>query len=513
MAAAVWTQSGEQPQGAARRHAASFSPAVQGFTSKEWLMAISYETVIGLEVHAQLLTRSKLFCSCPASFGAEPNEHVCEVCDGMPGALPRLNAHAVELAAKAGMALNCTVNNYSIFSRKNYFYPDLPGGFQTSQFDPPICEHGHLDVTVGENTRRIGITRIHMEDDAGKCVHGQAGTTLVDLNRAGTPLIEIVSEPDLRSAEEAASYMRQIHSILVYLGITDGNMEEGSLRCDANVSIRPKGDTRFGTRAEIKNLNSFRNIQRAIEFEVERQKACLEDGEAIVQETRLFDAARQVTQSMRSKEDAHDYRYFPNPDLPPVLVAPPQLEQWKSEMPELPAARAARFMAEYSLAGEEAHILVVDQPTAGYFEEAAKISGSPKRVANLMVGELLRECGAKGISPAQAAMTPALLAELAAIIDNGTISPRMAHEVFPELFASGASPEQFAKERGMVQVSDSGELEGIVDAVLAENPAEVEGYKSGKTKLMSFFVGQIMRQTKGKANPALVNDLLAKKLS
>ena len=476
-------------------------------------MGTAYEAVIGLEVHAQLLTRSKLFCSCPTDFGAQPNEHVCEVCAGMPGALPRLNARAVELAAKAGLALNCTVNEYSIFSRKNYFYPDLPGGFQTSQFTPPICEHGHLDVTVGEATRRIGITRIHMEDDAGKCVHGQAGTTLVDLNRAGTALIEIVSEPDIRSAEEAAAYMRQIHSILVYLGVTDGNMEEGSLRCDANISIRPRGTTALGTRAEIKNINSFRNVQKAIEYEIERQKACLEDGEPLVQETRLFDAVRQVTQSMRTKEDAHDYRYFPNPDLPPVLVAPERLEAWRNEMPELPEARAARFMSEYALPSEEAHILVSDKPTADYFEEAATLSRLPKRIANLMVSEFLRECTAKHLSPAQAGMTPALLGELAAIIENGTLSPRMAHEIFPDLFASGASPAHYAKERGLAQVSDSGELEAIVDAVLTENPAEVEGYKAGKTKLISFFVGQIMRQTKGKANPALVNELLAKKLS
>ena len=471
----------------------------------------SYETVIGLEVHAQLKTESKLFCSCPTAFGAGPNEHVCEICSGMPGTLPRLNGKAVELAAKAGLALNCTINDYSIFSRKNYFYPDLPDGFQTSQFTPPICENGHLDVTVDGRTRRIGITRIHLENDAGKCVHGQ-GVTMVDLNRAGTPLIEIVSEPDIRSAAEAAEYMRGIHAILVSIGATDGNMEEGSLRCDANVSLRPAGSEVFGTRTETKNLNSFRNVQRAIEYEVSRQEGCLEDGEPIMQETRLFDSVKMTTQAMRSKEDAHDYRYFPNPDLPPVLVTPEQLEKWRAELPELPAPRITRFVEQYGLAGDEATSLVSDKAAADYFEACVAVFDRPKRIAGLMQGEFLRECAATGISPAEARMTPALLAELAAIIDNGTISQRMAHEIFPELFASGTSPKKLATERGLVQVSDTGELEAVVDAVLVENPSEVEGYRGGKTKLMSFFVGQVMRKTQGKANPALVSELLAKRL-
>ena len=473
----------------------------------------SYEAVIGLEVHAQLKTASKLFCSCSTTFGAEPNEHVCEVCSGMPGALPRLNEKAVELAAKAGLALDCTVNASSIFSRKNYFYPDLPNGYQTSQFSPPICEHGHLDVTAKGETRRIGITRIHLEDDAGKCVHGQGGMTLVDLNRAGTPLIEIVSEPDIRSAEEAANYMRQIHAILVYLGVTDGNMEEGSMRCDANVSLRPVGSKEFGTRTETKNLNSFRNVQRAIEYEISRQQACLEDGDPIIQQTRLFDSVKQVTQAMRSKEDAHDYRYFPNPDLPPVLVPEADLSRWRGEMPELPGPRTKRFMEQYGLPEDDAVTLLSDKAIADYFEAAVSAYAQPRRIANLMHGEFLRECTAQGIAPANAKMGPQRLAELAAIIDKGLISPRMAHDLFPDLFASGASPEAVANERGLVQVSDSGELEGIIDTVLAENPAEVAAYKGGKVKLISFFVGQIMRQTKGKANPALVNELLEKKLA
>lgn len=471
-----------------------------------------YEVVIGLEVHAQLLTASKLFCSCPTAFGAGPNEQVCEVCSGMPGALPRLNERAVVLAARAGLALNCTVNGTSIFSRKNYFYPDLPAGFQTSQFTPPICEHGHLDVTVRGAARRIGITRIHLEDDAGKCVHGHSNMTLVDLNRAGTGLIEIVSEPDIRSAEEAAAYMRQIHAILVWLGVTDGNMEEGSLRCDANVSIRPKGQEALGTRAEIKNLNSFRNIQRAIEFEIERQKACLEDGEAIAQETRLFDSVKQVTVAMRSKEDAHDYRYFPNPDLPPVLVAEEQLALWRAEQPELPLPRKTRFVEQYSLAEDDAATLVAERAIADYFEAAVAVYPQARRIAYLMQGEFLRECAAQGVSPSDAKMAPPLLAELAEIIDKGSISPRMAHDIFGELFSTGASPAALAAERGLAQVSDAGELETTVDAVLEENPSEVAAFKGGKTKLMAFFVGQIMRKTKGKANPALVSELLEKKL-
>ncbi len=471
-----------------------------------------YEAVIGLEVHAQLLTASKLFCPCPVSFGAEPNANVCELCSGMPGALPKLNAKAVELAVRAGLALDCTINERSIFARKNYFYPDLPAGFQTSQFAPPICEHGHLDVTVKDQTSRIGITRIHLEDDAGKCVHGQGGMTFVDLNRAGTGLIEIVSEPDLRSAEQAATYMRQIHSILVWLGVTDGNMEEGSLRCDANVSIRPKGQKEFGTRAEIKNLNSFRNIQRAIEYEIERQKACLEDGETIVQETRLFDSNKQVTISMRSKEDAHDYRYFPNPDLPPVTVTASEISKIKEQMPELPAGRKQRFVNSFGLTEDDAASLTSNRNVADFFESCLKFYGNGKRIAHLLQGEFLRECAQNNLEISQPKMQAAQLAELAKIIDDGLVSTRIAHEIFPELFATGASPEAFAKERGLVQVSDSGELEAAVDAVIVENPTEVAEFKAGKTKLLSFFVGQIMRKTKGKANPALVSELLDKKL-
>ncbi|MDR2077302.1 MAG: Asp-tRNA(Asn)/Glu-tRNA(Gln) amidotransferase subunit GatB [Desulfovibrio sp.] len=473
---------------------------------------LSYEAVIGLEIHVHLLTASKLFCSCPATFGAEPNEQVCEVCAAMPGALPRLNERAVELAARAGLALHCALNEVSFFSRKNYFYPDLPNGYQTSQYVPPICEGGYLEVTTGESTRRIGITRIHMEDDAGKCLHGQAGSTLVDLNRAGTPLIEIVTEPDLRSSEEAAACMRQIHALLVYLGVTDGNMEEGSLRCDANVSLRPRGATVYGTRAEIKNINSFRNVQRAIDFEIERQEARLKDGGSIAQETRLFDAARQVTLAMRDKEDAHDYRYFPTPDLPPVLVSGEQIRLWRESLPELPAARARRFVESLGLSREEAAILTVDRPTADYFEQAAGFGGQPRRIANLMAGELLRECASSGLSPDKAKMTPDHLSELARLIEDGALSPRMAHEIFPDLFASGISPGTYIRQRNLAQLSDAGALEAVVDAVLAANPEEAAGYRGGRSKLLSFFIGQVMSRTKGQANPALAKDLLVRKL-
>jgi aspartyl-tRNA(Asn)/glutamyl-tRNA(Gln) amidotransferase subunit B len=471
----------------------------------------AYEAIIGLEIHVRLKTASKLFCSCPVSFGAAPNEQVCEVCAGMPGALPRLNEKAVELAARAGLALNCTVNAYSLFSRKNYFYPDLPDGFQTSQFAPPICGKGYLDISVEGRSRRVGITRVHLENDAGKCLHVE-GATLVDLNRAGTALIEIVGEPDIRSAEEAAEFMRRIHALLVAIEVTDGNMEEGSLRCDVNVSLRPVGETALGTRSETKNLNSFRHVRQAVEYEIARQRECLEEGGTVLQETRLFDADTQQTHAMRSKENAHDYRYFPNPDLPPILIAPELIEEWRRTMPELPEPRAARFAADYGLPGEDAELLAADRDTADYFEAAASLCGNPRRTAALMRGELLRECAAAGITAGAARMTPPLLAELARLIDGGAISVRTAHEIFPELFASGMSPERFTAERDLAQLSDSGVLEAAVDAVLAGHPAEIAAFRGGKTKLLSFFVGKVMAGTGGKANPAVVNRLLREKL-
>lgn len=474
-----------------------------------------YEAVIGLEVHVQLATATKLFCSCSTAFGQAPNSNVCEVCAGFPGSLPVLNEKAVEFAAKAGLATGCTVNRRSIFARKNYFYPDLPAGYQISQFDLPICEHGVLDIVTEEGARRVGITRIHLENDAGKNIHAAGeNASYVDLNRAGTPLVEIVSEPDMRSAAEAVAYLKALHGIVTTLGICDGNMEEGSFRCDANVSIRPRGQEAFGTRAELKNLNSFRHVQKAIEYEISRQKDALEDGETIVQETRLYDSVKNITLSMRSKEEAHDYRYFPDPDLPPICVKEEQLLRWAAELPELPRARAARFCTDLGLPEADAETLTADRALADFFEAACTAAPQckPVRVANLALGALLRELNARSMSISQASMRPEALGELARIVEAGLVSAKIASDIFPELFETGAMPEAYVKEKGLVQISDTSALESAVDQVLAANPAEVEAYRGGKTKLISFFVGQIMRATKGKANPALVNELLANKL-
>ncbi len=474
----------------------------------------AYEAVIGLEVHVQLATESKLFCSCSTTFGQSSNAHVCEVCSGMPGSLPVLNARAVEYAAKAGLATDCTVNLSSIFARKNYFYPDLPMGYQISQFDKPICEHGKLEISVGNTKKTIGITRIHMENDAGKNIHdAHENASYVDLNRAGTPLVEIVSEPDMRSAEEAVAYLKALHAIVTCLGISDGNMEEGSFRCDANVSIHKPG-TPFGTRAELKNLNSFRHVQKAIEYEIARQHDLLEDGEQVVQETRLYDSVKNITKSMRSKEEAHDYRYFPDPDLLPILIKAEDLAAWQAALPELPKARIARFVGELGIAQPEAETLCGDKALADFFEAACAASPKSKvsRVANLVLGALLRELHATEQKVQDMTMTPQALGELARIIDEGLISAKIANDIFTELFTSGAMPEAYVKEKGLVQISDTSELEAAIDQVIADNPAEVEAYRGGKTKLISFFVGQIMRATKGKANPALVNEILAKKL-
>ncbi len=478
----------------------------------------TYEAVIGLEVHVQLATQSKLFCSCSTKFGQDPNANVCEVCSGMPGSLPVLNARAVEYAAKAGLATGCEINLSSIFARKNYFYPDLPLGYQISQFDKPICEHGTLEINLGgqdsEKKKRIGITRIHLENDAGKNIHdSHENASFVDLNRAGTPLVEIVSEPDMRSAEEAVAYLKALHAIVTCLGISDGNMEEGSFRCDANVSLHKPG-TPFGTRAELKNLNSFRHVQKAIEYEIGRQQDLLDDGEEVVQETRLYDSVKNITKSMRSKEEAHDYRYFPDPDLLPITIKAEELTVWKESLPELPKARIARFCEKLGLLQADAETLCSDKALADFFEAA--LAAEPKvkvsRITNLVLGALLRELHATEQKVQDIAMTPAALGELARIIDEGLISAKIANDSFAELLLSGSMPEAFVKEKGLVQISDSSALEAAIDTVLAENPAEVEAYRGGKTKLISFFVGQIMRATKGKANPALVNELLAKKL-
>jgi len=472
-----------------------------------------YEPVIGLEIHAQLKTESKIFCSCSTRFGNEPNENVCPVCSGMPGVLPVLNEKAVEYAVKMAMATGCKVNRRSVFARKNYFYPDLPKGYQISQYEEPLAEHGRIEIEAEGQKKFIGITRIHMEEDAGKNIHSPVqNASFVDLNRAAVPLIEIVSEPDIRSPEQAVAYLKMLRSILVYLDICDGNMEEGSFRCDANVSIRPKGEDEFGTRAEIKNMNSFKHVQKALEYEIERQTDVIEDGEAVVQETRLFDTGKNVTLSMRGKEEAHDYRYFPDPDLVPLVLDDELLFRWNSELPELPAARRKRFASQYGLAGDAADILTSERDLADYFEDCVAEYSEPRKIANWMTGEFLRELNERKTSAKQVKLAPQHLARLVKLIDDGLISGKIAKQVFPEIFEQGLDPEKYVKSKGLVQISDTSELDGVVDEVLAENPAEVEAYKGGKTKLLGFFVGRVMKKTRGKANPQMVNELIRAKL-
>ncbi|MDR2574279.1 MAG: Asp-tRNA(Asn)/Glu-tRNA(Gln) amidotransferase subunit GatB [Desulfovibrio sp.] len=473
-----------------------------------------YEAVIGLEVHVQLAVASKLFCSCSTTFGCPPNTNVCEVCLGMPGALPTVNGGAVRCAALVGLATNCAVNLRSVFARKNYFYPDLPAGYQISQYELPICERGFLRIQAEGGGKTVGITRIHLENDAGKNIHVQhEKVSHVDLNRAGTPLIEIVSEPDLRSSAEAAAYLKALYAIVTYLEVCDGNMEEGSFRCDANVSLRRVGSAELGTRAELKNLNSFRNVQRAIEYEIVRQRDILDDGGVVKQETRLYDAAANVTQAMRDKEEAHDYRYFPDPDLLPIEIAEGELAAWRAGLPELPGERLARFKAMTGLPEADIEVLTQNVRLADFFEKAATLSGA-RQSAGYIIGPLLRECRARNlpVDPAFWAMKPEALANLVNIVEKGLISAKIANDIFAELFSSGCMPEAYIAERGLGQISDAGVLEEAVDAVIAANPAEAEAFRNGKTKLLSFFVGQVMRATRGKANPALVNELLDGKL-
>lgn len=469
-----------------------------------------YEAVIGLEVHVRLATKSKLFCSCSTKFGQDPNNSVCEVCSGMPGALPSPNKEAIRFAAMLGLASGCKINRVSRFARKNYFYPDLPAGYQISQFELPICEGGKITI----DNKKIGITRIHMENDAGKNSHSEGeNLSFVDLNRAGDPLVEIVSEPDMRSGEEAVQYLKALRRIVTYLGISDGNMEEGSFRCDANVSIRPAGSDKLGTRTELKNLNSFRFVQKAIDYEIARQEDILEEGGSVAQETRLYDSDKNLTQTMRSKEEAEDYRYFPDPDILPVEIALEELEKWRKDLPELPADRSARFRLEYGVTETDADFLVQNKALADFFEEAAKKSEG-KKAAAFILGNCVRECNNLNLplDPGQWKIKPDHLVELIELIQNGDISAKIAADIFPVIFADGESPRRYVESKGLRQISDSGELEKTVDKVLEANPGEVEAYKAGKKKLISFFVGQIMKATKGKANPALVNKLLINKL-
>jgi len=472
-----------------------------------------FQPVIGLEVHVQLKTDSKIFCGCSTRFGAEPNLNTCPVCLALPGALPVLNQKVVEFAIMAGLATNCNISPSNVFARKNYFYPDLPKGYQISQFDLPICLAGHLDIAVGDKTKRIGITRIHMEEDAGKLVHGQGGGSGVDLNRAGTPLLEVVSEPDMRTADEAVAYLKKLYQIVTYLGICDGNMEEGSFRCDANVSVMPVGSDTFGTRAEIKNVNSFKFVKAAIEYEIARQCELIEDGGKVVQETRLFDPNKGVTRSMRGKEEAHDYRYFPDPDLVPVVISDDWVTRVKAELPELPEAKYSRFLSEYSLPEYDAEVLTSSRSLADYFEQAAQACGNAKAAANWVMGELTRSLNDNGISLEQCPVSPGQLAGLIRLIDAGTISGTIAKKVFEELWKSGGEAAAIVEQQGLAQVSDTGAIEATIDQIMAANMGQVEEYRGGKDKVFGFFVGQVMKAMKGKANPAVVNDLLKQKLA
>ena len=479
-------------------------------------MKSKYEVVIGLEVHVQLTTKTKIFCGCSTAFGSAPNSQTCPVCLGMPGALPVLNKQAVEHAISTGLATNCTIAERSIFARKNYFYPDLPKGYQISQFELPVCEHGWLDIQVeGQEPKRIGITRAHMEEDAGKLLHGegaQSGTSFVDLNRACTPLLEIVSEPDMRSADEAIAYLKKLHQIVTYLGVCDGNLEEGSFRCDANVSIRPWGQAAFGTRAELKNINSFRFIKQAIEYEVERQAELIEDGGKVVQETRLFDAGTGMTRSMRGKEEAHDYRYFPDPDLVPLVISQEWIERSRAALPELPEAKKQRFIDVLGLSAADAEMLVADRATADYFEACLALHSDAKTCANWVMGELARYLNDSGLHISAAPVTPELLAGILKRIADNTISGNIAKKVFEAMWASGDSADTIIEKQGLKQVTDTGAIEAIIDEVLANSAAQVEQYRGGNEKVFGFFVGQVMKASKGKANPAVVNDLLKKKL-
>jgi len=476
-----------------------------------------YEPVIGLEVHVQLATRSKIYCACPSGFGAPPNTNVCPVCLGMPGALPVLNRAAVEMAMKAAFALNCEVRPYSRFARKNYFYPDLPKGYQISQYDQPLAEHGWVEIAVDGGRKRIGVTRVHLEDDAGKSLHDgfkdSDRYTYVDLNRSGTPLIEIVSEPDLRSSDDAYAYLTALKQLLRYVMVSTCDMEKGHLRCDANVSVRPRGREKFGTKAELKNLNSFRFLKMALDYEISRQVALIENGGTVVQETRLYDPDAGETVGMRSKEEAHDYRYFPEPDLVPLAVS----DDWRRRvlvgMPELPAARRARFIEGYGLTEYAVEVLLATREMSDYFEQAAATSGDARAAANWVMGDLAAALKEAGKDISESPVMAGQLGELIALIGNGEISGKMAKDVFAKMLATGEGAGAIVEREGLKQISDAGALVKMVDEVLAANPRQVEQYRAGKTAVLGFLVGQVMKASRGQANPAAVNELLRQKLA
>lgn len=472
-----------------------------------------YEAVIGLEVHAQLLTNTKLFCGCSTKFGGAPNTNVCPVCLGHPGALPVTNKQAVEFSVLMGLAVDCRINERSIFARKNYFYPDLPKGYQISQFEEPICEEGFLEVNSENNRKKkIRIKRIHLEEDAGKSIHDQGPDTLIDLNRCGTPLIEIVTEPDISSSKEAYEYLVNLKQIVTYLGICDGNMEEGSLRCDANVSVRLVGEKEFGTKTEVKNMNSFRNVERAIGFEINRQIETLEEGGTVIQETLLWNADLNEAFPMRSKEESHDYRYFPDPDLLPVIVD----EKWKNDiaktMPELPQARKQRFITEYNLPEYDAEILTSAKEIAEYYESILKQTDDYKSASNWVMGDILKVVNETKIPISEFSISPENIGKLINLINNKTISGKIAKDVFEELLKEDKDPQLIVEEKNLMQITDTSELEKTIDKILETNKKQVEEYRGGKEKVFGFFVGQVMRETKGKANPQIVNEVLIKKL-
>jgi len=473
---------------------------------------MNYEAVIGLEVHAQLLTKTKIFCNCSTAFGAPPNTHTCPVCLGMPGVLPVLNRKVVDYTLRMALATQCTIASESRFARKNYFYPDLPKGYQISQYELPLAEHGHVLIEVnGGKKRRIGITRIHMEEDAGKLIHDPyRPVSAVDFNRTGVPLMEIVSEPDMRTPEEAGAYLRQLRAILRYLEICDGNMEEGSFRCDANVSVRPAGSDTFGTRTELKNMNSFKHVESALTYEIERQTACLEDGGDVVQETRLWDPAKGITAPMRGKEEAHDYRYFPDPDLVPLVIDAKWVEEIRANLPELPDAKKARFIAGYDLPPHDAGFLTSSRTLADYFEACVERFPDPKTVSHWVMGSLLATLNAKNKTIEDSPVSAERLAELLRLIDSGVISGKIAKTVFEEMAASGKAPEAIVREKGLVQVTDGDAIAEVVKKVLGDHATELSDYREGKTKLFGFFVGQVMKATRGKANPKMVNEILKK---
>jgi len=480
------------------------------------MTADRYEAVIGLEVHVELKTRTKAFCGCATSFGAEPNTHVCPVCLGMPGVLPVLNQEMVEYALKTALALNCQIAGYCKFDRKNYYYPDLPKNYQISQYDLPIAERGSLEIETEKGSRTIGITRVHMEEDAGKLVHqGNIMTTpysLVDLNRAGTPLLEIVSEPDMRSPQEARMYVEKLRSILLFLGVSDCKMQEGSLRCDANISVRPRGQRALGTKAEIKNMNSFRSLERAVDYEIKRQIEILEKGGHIIQETRTWDEDQQVTMSMRSKEEAHDYRYFPEPDLTPLNIEQPWVERVRRSLPELPDQARERLVNEYHLSHYDASLLTTSKDVLDFFDECVNQYHEPKVVANWVMGELTRLLNQNNLEIKDSKITPRFLVDMLRLLEQGTINGKIAKVVFEEMFTTGESPDKIVKDRGLIQISDESAIQAIVRDVVALNPKVVEDYRNGKDKAFGFLVGQVMKASKGKANPEMVNRLLQEEL-